>query len=151
MDGLSMNDQALDTRGTMTCPNCDHELSMFAEPDPDVGERRATVVAEVFASWRFPVLLLVAVAAWVLINVIARPIEPYHMAMVGILGATLGTNAACQGPLILLTQRRSAMRDRKRDRATYLVAANTEADLHDVRNRLVNLTVLVEGQVERER
>jgi uncharacterized membrane protein len=109
------------------------------------------VVAEVFASWRFPVLLLVAVAAWVLINVIARPIEPYHMAMVGILGATLGTNAACQGPLILLTQRRSAMRDRKRDRATYLVAANTEADLHDVRNRLVNLTVLVEGQVERER
>jgi uncharacterized membrane protein len=142
MRTLPPNDRPMDGHRTVACPNCGHELSMFSEPEPARGERRASAVAEVVASWRFPVLLLLAIALWLAFNIIARPIDPYPMAMVGILAATLATIAACQGPLILLTQRRAAMRDRERDRETYLVAANAEADLHALHARIDELTAL---------
>lgn len=112
---------------------------MFEEPEPELGERLAGWVATTVASWWFPVAMFVGIATWLVINVAARPFEPYPMIMIAGLAAVLSTIAACQGPLILLTQRRAAMRDRARDRETYIVAANTEADLHDVKERLDQL------------
>lgn len=112
------------------CPNCGHLLSMFMEAPPDADEVKASRVIGVVANWRFPAALLVLIVIWLAINIIFKPFEPHPMFMLSTLAATLATIAALQGPLILLTQRRSAMRDRERDRATYLVAANTERDMH---------------------
>ncbi len=131
----------------LTCPHCGHALSMFTEPEPDRGEQLAGDVAEVVASWWFPTLLLTAIGGWVLLNVIARPFEPYPTIMFAVLAATLSTIAALQGPLILLAQRRAAMRDRAREQETYVVAAHSEADLHDVSDRIDALARTVEDLI----
>ena len=120
----------------LQCPSCGHHLSMFAEAEPTPGERRATRVADAVASWRFPVVLVVLIAAWVVVNLITQPLDPHPQVMLTGLGAALATIAACQGPLILLTQRRAALRDRARDRETYLVATHTEADLHALTSKV---------------
>ena len=95
---------------TTSCPHCGHELSMFREPEADTGERMATHVAAAVASWWFPVCLFVGITIWLAVNVIARPFEPYPMIMLAGLAAALSTITAFQGPLILLTQRRAALR-----------------------------------------
>lgn len=127
----------------MECPQCGHELSMFMESEPDAGERRAVGVAMAVATWWFPVGLLVSVLVWILVNVVFRPFEPYPTLMLSVLAATLATVAACQGPLILLTQRRAATRDRAREQETLRVTEHTEADLHDVIARLGRIEAAV--------
>jgi uncharacterized membrane protein len=121
------------------CPNCGHQLSMFMDAEPDRAELRANRVLGVVTSWWFPAGLLIGIVVWLGVNVAFRPFEPYPVIMLAGLAAVLSTIAALQGPLILLTQRRAARRDRERERETYLVAAHTEADLHDVRARIDEL------------
>lgn len=133
-------------RDHLSCPHCGHELSMFEEPEPGRGERLATSVARGVASWWFPLGLLGAITVWLAINVIVRPFEPYPMIMIAGLAAVLSTISAFQGPLILLTQRRAAIRDRTRDRETYRVAANTEADLHRVEQRVNELIARIDAR-----
>ena len=52
------------------------------------------------------------------------------MIVFAVISAVLATVASLQGPLILLSQRRSAAHDRERDEEALRVAVNAEADLH---------------------
>ncbi len=109
---------------------------MFRVSAPGQGERVANAIASRVASWWFPTLVLVGVGIWSLINVVSRPIEPYPVVVLAWISAVLATVAACQGPLILLSQRRAALHDRERDEEVFRVAVNSEADLHTIVNRL---------------
>jgi uncharacterized membrane protein len=62
--------------------------------------------------------------------------------------ATLATVAACQGPLILLAQRRAAMNDRARDEEAFKVSLNNEKDLHHVQAMLQVLTDKLDSLAE---
>ena len=117
---------------------------MFMEEAPDHLEQRANRIIDIVASWWFPASLIVGIVSWLAVNIAFRPFEPYPMIMLAGLAAVLSTIAALQGPLILLTQRRSARRDRERDRETYMVAAHSEADLHDLATRIADLTDALE-------
>ena len=119
-----------------SCPACGHHLSMFETPEPGRGERVAGFFADHVASWWFPTGVLVAVSSWVIVNVTAQPFDPYPTVMYAVISAVLATIAACQGPLILLAQRRSAMRDRARDVEVLHVTRNNEADLHRLEEKL---------------
>lgn len=130
------------------CPSCGHEISMFEEIEPDREEQLATRVADVVASLWFPVALAAIAIAWVLLNVIARPFDPYPMVMIGGLALFLTGFTAGYGPLILLAQRHAATRDRARDIETYLVASRSEADLHDLRERLTQLEATITQSAE---
>lgn len=134
-------------RSQMLCPNCGHELSMFSEPEPDRGERVAGRVSDRLATWWFPTGLVAAIVVWLVINVIWRPFEPYPMVVLAVLAAALSTIAACQGPLILLSQRRAAIVDRERDRETYVVVTRSESDLHELRAKVDELAALVRDNV----
>jgi uncharacterized membrane protein len=80
------------------------------------------------------------------LNVVARPFAPYPTVMLAGISATLATVAALQGPLILLSQRRAAERDRGRDEEALRVAVNAEGDVHRVENKLDQvLTALSTG------
>lgn len=124
------------------CPACGHELSMFVVSEPDRKELAARRITSAVASWWFPSLILVGVALWASFNLIWRPVEPYPVVVLAWISAVLATVAACQGPLILLAQRRAAMHDRERDDETFRVVTNVEADLHDIREQLARLNVL---------
>jgi uncharacterized membrane protein len=121
---------------TTHCPACGHELSMFEDEPPSRSEHYAMRIANAVASWWFAGTLVVLVVAWVVLNVVARPFTPYPTVMLAGISATLATVAALQGPLILLSQRRAADRDRRRDEEALRVAINAEGDVHRVENKL---------------
>ena len=93
-------------------------------------------VASAVASWWFAATVVVLVVAWVVLNVAWRPFTPYPTVMLAGISATLATVAALQGPLILLSQRRAAERDRQRDEEALRVAINAEGDVHRVESKL---------------
>lgn len=88
---------------------------------------------------------------WALVNVIARPLQPYPVVVLAWISAVLATVAACQGPLILLAQRRGAMHDRERDEEAFRVATNTEADLHALDKKLDLLRSELRGLIDTKR
>lgn len=124
---------------TTNCPACGHELSSYKPPEASAGEQAAARIAEFVAGWGVPLVILAGVITWGVVNVIARPIEPYPVVVLGWISAVLATIAACQGPLILLAQRRAAMNDRARDEEEFRVALRSEADLHELRESIAAL------------
>lgn len=133
------DERAPTTSKTVACPHCGHELSMFMELEVARPERIATAVANAVGSWRFLVVLLVAVVVWLTVNIVSRGLTPYPQMMLDYLGLGLTLLAALQLPLILLSQRQDGARDRLRDIEALRVAASAEADLHAIRvavNRL---------------
>lgn len=129
----------METPRTTDCPACGHELSSYRPPAASAGEEAAARIAGIVAGWGFPIVVLAGVITWGVINIVAQPIEPYPVVVLGWISAVLATIAACQGPLILLAQRRSAMNDRARDEEAFLVALNAEADIHELRQSITSL------------
>lgn len=109
---------------------------MFADPEVSRAERIATSIAEHVASWRFAISVIAAITVWTIVNVAWQPFEPYPVIIFAVISAVLASFAALQGPLILLTQRRAAERDRERDREVLMVTVNSEADLHRVEAKI---------------
>jgi uncharacterized membrane protein len=83
-------------------------------------------------------VILLAIGGWLGVNAIFEPFPPHPSTMLGYLGTALTAVAALQGPLILLTQRREAARDRAREIEAFHISMNTEADLHAIRTVLGN-------------
>ena len=133
----------------MHCPNCDHDLSMFMEEEPDADELWARRAIGVIINWRFVPTMISLIVIWLVINIIFQPFEPHPIFMIATLAATVTTVTALQSPLILLTQRRAVERDRQRDRATHVIAANTEHDIHLLRDEVRRLTVEVSELAKR--
>ena len=117
------------------CPACGHDLSHFNPTAPDRAELFAGRVANAVASWKFAGVIAASALAWLLFNIIVKP-EPYPVLLLAGTSAALSVLAAAYGPLILLTQRRAAERDRMAELETLRVSANNEADLH----RLIQLS-----------
>ncbi len=109
---------------------------MYREPEAPRSERLAAAVADHVATWWFSALVVTFLVAWVAANAIWRPFEPYPVVVLAVISAVLASIAALQGPLILVTQRRSSERDRMRDREQLRVSTNAEADLHRVERKL---------------
>jgi uncharacterized membrane protein len=114
------------------CEVCGHLLTEWTPPPAGRGERVAMWVASHVASWWFAATLVLAIAVWVTWNVTAHPFEPYPVIIFAVISAVLGSLAALQAPLILMTQRRMAERDRQRDEQTLRIAARSEGDIHRV-------------------
>ncbi|MGI9605826.1 MAG: DUF1003 domain-containing protein [Acidimicrobiales bacterium] len=128
-----------DNKRPIECPECGHELSTYTPPPEMSGERAAAWFAGHVATWWFPALILAGVAIWAIVNIIAQPLEPYPVVVLAWISAVLATVAACQGPLILLAQRRAAMNDRARDEEAFRVNTNVEADVHELRRAIDEL------------
>jgi uncharacterized membrane protein len=133
--------------GQIRCPSCGHELSMWHASEPGRGERAAMQIAHRVASWWFAIAVLCLIAGWIAWNVAARPFDPYPVIIFSVISAVLATVASLQGPLILLSQRHAADRDRGRDEEAFRVALNAEADLHRVEAKLDALVARLETRL----
>jgi len=133
---------------TLNCPDCGHELSTYQPPQASQGEMAATTLTSFVASWRFPTFILLSVVVWAVINIAVEPFEPSPVVALAWVSATLATVAACQGPLILLAQRRAAMNDRARDEEAFKVSLNNEQDLHQVQAMLRTLSDKIDSLAE---
>ena len=110
---------------------------MYMEPDgASRAENVAARLADFFGSWLFLLSLAVVIIAWLAVNLVVGLLDSRPSAVLSHLDIALAIVAVMQGPLILLTQRREAGRDRARDIEIFHIALNTEQDVHAVRTAI---------------
>ncbi|MBL6751139.1 MAG: DUF1003 domain-containing protein [Nevskia sp.] len=101
------------------------------------GERLADQVAHWNGSWMFILLLLALTSAWFEVNAIrATSFDPYPYAFYNLFLAIL---VALQGPLILMSQNRQAMKERLRSESDYQVNLRNELGIEQLQRELAQL------------
>jgi uncharacterized membrane protein len=88
-----------------------HPISQRLHEERTRGERLADSIADEIGSWRFIVIQTAIVTIWVGINVVGLALrwDPYPFVLLSLL---FSVQAAYLGPILLLSQNRSAQRDR---------------------------------------
>ncbi|MFH1424743.1 MAG: DUF1003 domain-containing protein [archaeon] len=105
------------------------------------GERAADKLTVIAGSWTFIISLLILLAIWVMINAYALGIlhwDPYPFILLNLILSCL---AAFQAPVILMSQNRQSIIDRRRFEYDYAVnrkaeheVANMQKDLEDIKD-----------------
>lgn len=93
------------------------------------GERLSDRVAASVGSWYFATTIALFLAAWIGANLRFRPFEPYPVVILAVISAALGSLAAIQGPIILMSQRRQARLDRLRAENDYRLNLKAELEI----------------------
>lgn len=117
-----------------------------AREERSVGEKIADKVAEFGGSWRFIILFMSLLVAWILVNawvLATRPFDPYPFILLNLI---LSCIAALQAPVIMMSQNRKEMKDRRRAENDYLI--NLKAEI-EVRNLHKKVDLLIEEQLKR--
>ena len=118
------------------CPKCGANLTRWTPPKDGRTERAAMWTSAHVASGMFPAIVSSAVVGWILINVFVRPFEPFPVIVWAVLSAALATVAALQAPLILISQRRSAERDRLRDEEAFHATLHNQEEIRRLEEKL---------------
>lgn len=105
-----------------------------------LGQRIADGVARVGGSWPFVIGFITFLVGWIVVNARASgaPFDPYPFILLNLL---LSCVAALQAPIIMMSQNRSAMRDRAQADQDFRVNLKAEleiATLHDKFDHLVH-------------
>lgn len=101
------------------------------------GQHLADTVAHWNGSWAFIVLVLVLTAGWVQVNAVAATMfDPYPYQFFNLFLAIL---VALQGPLILMSQNRQAMKERLRSEADYQVNLRNELGIDEIQREIAQL------------
>jgi uncharacterized membrane protein len=116
----------------------DEPASRPMAPDRDAADRVASLVA----SWAFPLTVLSLIVVWLLVNLVLRTFEPFHIVFLAVVSATLASLGALQGPIILRVQRRQRQRDRERDETDHYVNLRAELEIRWLDHKLDHLLQL---------
>lgn len=108
-------------------PNQNHH------PKPTLGQRAADRVTGIIGSWKFIITQLVLVVLWIIINIIgwAYHWDPRPFILLNLL---LSVQAAFAAPIIMMSQNRTAERDRRKaemDLATDRLAEREIKQIHE--------------------
>ena len=108
-----------------------------------VGARAADRFAKLVGSWRFIIGQSVVLAGWIVVNVTAwtHHWDPYPFILLNLM---LSFQAAYAGPIIMMSQNRSAERDRRRAEADYDINQKTELEAEEILTVLRAQTLLIE-------
>ena len=104
------------------------------------GERIADRVAEFGGSWRFIIIFMVMLTAWIAINslflLVRRPFDPYPFILLNLI---LSCIAAMQAPIIMMSQNRQEAKDRMRAEHDYQVNLKAEIEIRQLHFKLDQL------------
>jgi uncharacterized membrane protein len=90
-------------------------------------------------SWRFIVIQSVIVAAWILLNlveVLFKPFDPYPFILLNLL---FSTQAAYAAPIIMMSQNRSAQRDRYQADADFQTNVDSKQEIEELQKHLSSI------------
>ncbi|MDE1886427.1 MAG: DUF1003 domain-containing protein, partial [Xanthomonadaceae bacterium] len=98
-------------------------------------DRLADKVAELNGSWKFIIFLVALTAAWCIGNsqMMGNPPDPYPYQFFNL---ALGILVSLQGPLIVMSQNRQALKDRARAETDYNVNMKNEVNIEAVLREL---------------
>lgn len=103
------------------------------------GQRAADKLAIIGGSWKFVLSFLFFLITWTIINSINffwRPFDPYPFILLNLIMSCL---ASIQAPIILMSQNRSAARDRWLVEKSYNLDIRSEIQLRELDEKLNKL------------
>jgi len=104
-----------------------------------VGQRVADAVASGMGSWQFIIAQTVFVVAWMTLNIVevaTHRWDPYPFILLNLL---FSTQAAYAAPIIMMSQNRSAERDRYQASADYRTNVEAKRDIERVQKQLARI------------
>ncbi len=107
-----------------------------------LGQRAADWLTKWAGSWTFILSFFVLIAIWMALNIsllaqykIGKPWDPYPFIL---LNLVLSCLAAIQAPIILMSQNRTAQRDRLKADFDYRINKKAEKEIREIKNLLLN-------------
>lgn len=112
-----------------------HKLIEFEDPHPSLSNRIADKVASLGGSWKFIIIFLSLMIAWIAVNIylLTKAFDPYPFILLNLL---LSTIAALQAPIIMMSQNRKEEKDRQRSINDYLVNLKAEVEIRNMHEKL---------------
>lgn len=110
------------------------------------GQQLSDKVALFGGSWKFIILFIVILGAWILFNSSVPQkytFDPFPFILMNLI---LSCIAALQAPIIMMSQNRKEVIDRKRAENDYLI--NLKAEIQ-IRNLQQKMNLLMEGQLQK--
>ena len=105
------------------------------------GERLSDRVAEFGGSWRFIIVFIIVMLIWIYFNVTilkSKPFDPYPFILLNLI---LSCIAALQAPIIMMSQNRKEVKDRKRAENDYLINLKAEIEIRNLHQKIDLLMV----------
>jgi uncharacterized membrane protein len=101
------------------------------------GQRAADALTKWAGSWTFIISLFIFMIIWISINtswlLFGREWDPYPFIL---LNFVLSTLAAIQAPIILMSQNRTAQKDRARAEYDYAINRKSEKEIREIKTQL---------------
>ena len=100
------------------------------------GERLSDKIAEFGGSWTFIMAFGAFMAAWIILNVIAlsdKGFDPYPFILLNLILSCL---ASMQAPVIMMSQNRQELRDRRRAENDYKVNLKAELEIRHLHEKI---------------
>ncbi|MFZ5982389.1 MAG: DUF1003 domain-containing protein [Patescibacteria group bacterium] len=103
-----------------------------------LGQRCADGITAIVGSWKFIIIQSVILVIWIILNVVAwiNHWDPYPFIL---LNLALSFQAAFTAPIILMSQNRTAERDRKKAEADLATDRKAEREIQDIQRKLEEL------------
>lgn len=121
------------TKGHAVTRNVDRELAKNAT----YGQRLADSVARVGGSWPFVIGACIVIAIWTGLNgILSGSFDPYPFIL---LNLVLSCTAALQAPIIMMSQNRASVRDRKAAEQDFQVNLKSELEITALHAKLDHL------------
>ncbi len=104
-----------------------------------VGDRLADKLSTFAGSWKFIILFVVIMGAWMGVNFYlgTQAFDPFPFILLNLILSTL---AALQAPVILMSQNRQATKDRAQSENDYQVNLKNEVEIADLHRKIDSLT-----------
>lgn len=103
------------------------------------GDKLSDSIALFGGSWYFILCFIAVVVIWIIINIVnlIKPFDPYPFILLNLILSCL---SALQAPIILMSQNRSAMRDRLEAKNDYVTNLKAELEIQLINAKLEQLT-----------
>lgn len=112
-----------------------HNVNVIYDKQLTVGDRVADRVAATVGSWRFIIIQSLTLAIWIVLNVVAwiAHWDPYPFIL---LNLALSFQAAYAAPIIMMSQKRLAAKDRLAAEHDYEVNVTAETGIEELHHKL---------------
>lgn len=127
---------ALKSRSTLTDKIEDDKPEKYT-----LGQRLADKVASFGGSWRFIILFMSFLFAWIILNVfflLNKSFDPYPFILLNLI---LSCIAALQAPVIMMSQNRQDEKDRERAKKDYMINLKSELEIRMLHEKIDHLII----------
>jgi uncharacterized membrane protein len=111
------------------------DVNKVADEQMSLGDRIADAVASTVGSWRFIIIQSIALALWIILNVVAiiSHWDPYPFIL---LNLALSFQAAYAAPFVMMSQNRQAAKDRLMAESDYHCNTKGEEEIRNIMEHL---------------